>query len=307
MKISPTQAKGLLSIIDRNQLIAIGQELGPDFLTDADRATLGKAGVNLRSLYKLERDTLFTNFHFGMLAESLQEAQVRKLTYDELVKYIAKGQYIPLTTSELATVDSIRSQTFTDIKTLHGRIFQDVNTILGDPSIGGQKNFLKREIEEGILNKDTIRKIANNIAEKTGDWSRDFDRIVTYTSTLAYEEGKAAMIQRNAGDEDPLVYKIPLPGACEHCVRLYCTGGIGSEPIIFKLSELRANGTNIGRKVKEWLATLGPVHPYCRCALKYLQSGKKWDKEKRGFEFDKDVKPKRKPIRVWIGGKETLV
>lgn len=52
-------------------------------------------------------------------------------------------------------------------------------------------------------------------------------------------------------------------GNCKHCIQLYTTEGIGSKPREFKLSSLIANGNNIGVKVKDWKATLGPVHPFC--------------------------------------------
>lgn len=50
---------------------------------------------------------------------------------------------------------------------------------------------------------------------------------------------------------------------CPDCVRLHLTAGPGSPPRIFKLSELQANGTNVGKKRAAWKAVIGPVHPWC--------------------------------------------
>lgn len=295
MTLTADQIQELLNIIDKNQLVVIGTQFGPDFLSTIDKELLTKYGVEWDRLYDPSLDFMLTNFHFGMLAESLIAADVNKFTFDELKEYIKRGDYIPLTGKEIATLNAFKNQTCNDIKTLGRRIFQDVNNYLNNGSLQDQKNFIVQEMMEGYLDKKTVSEIAHSIAEKTGDWSRDFDRIVAYNTHKAIEEGKATMIERNAGDPDVLVYKDVMPGACKHCVELYLTNGIGSKPRLFKLSELRANGTNVGRKVSEWKATLGPIHPYCRCALRHYN------------KKDTGSAPKRKPIRVWIGGVEQYV
>lgn len=288
------------------------RELGPDFLTAEDKEMLKISGVNINKDYEPDQDTLFTSFHFGMLSEAIGQTAARKLSYEQLRNYIRHGDYIPLTIREQAVLNSVKAQLFNDLKTLHGKIFQDVNQVLINQGYKGtlvdQKKWLENEVKQGLQDKQTVRMIANEIGSKTGDWSRDFDRIIAYTSTLAFEHGKAEMIQRNAGEEDPIVYKVVFPGACKHCIRLY-TNADGS-PKLFKLSELIANGTNIGRKAADWLPTLGPVHPYCRCALNYLPKGYIWNGKTKKFEVPKDgspFKPKRKPIRVWISGEEQFV
>jgi hypothetical protein len=48
---------------------------------------------------------------------------------------------------------------------------------------------------------------------------------------------------------------------CKHCKRLHI--GPDGQPRIFKLSDLEANGTNVGRKASEWKAVVGTVHPHC--------------------------------------------
>lgn len=309
MLLTIDQTEELLKIIDKNQLIATFQELGPDFLSVKDKEILEESGINLEG-YKLTNDTVFTSFHFGLLSEALGQIEAKKLSYDQLKEYIKHGDYIPLTVREQAVIQSVKAQKLNDLKKLRGKIFQDVNQILVDQSLRAQQEFIREQIEEGYLDKKTVRQISNDIAEKTGDWSRDFDRIVAYTTTLAEQEGKAAMIVRNAGEDDPVVYKQVYDGACKHCVRLYLTNGIGSQPRLFSLSKLRENGTNIGKKVEDWRPTIGPIHPFCRCALMYLPKGYVWNDKTKQFEAlqeDKKAKPKRPLIRVWIAGREVWV
>lgn len=314
MRLEPQQISELLHIIDKNQLVVMLKELGPDFLTTQDKEKLAYSGVDINKDYELNEDTIFTSFHFGLLSEAIGQTAAAKLSYEQLKGYIKHGDYIPLTIREQGVLNSVKAQLFNDLKTLNGKIFQDVNQVLVNQGFKGtladQKKFLENEVKAGLTNKWNVRMIANEIGHKTGDWSRDFDRIITYTSTLAFEHGKAEMIQRNAGDEDPIVYKTVFSGACKHCIRLFLTAGVGSQPRLFRLSQLVANGTNIGRKAAEWLAILGPIHPYCRCALHYLPKGYVWNEKTKKFEVppkEAPFRPQRKPIRVWINGKEQYV
>lgn len=43
------------------------------------------------------------------------------------------------------------------------------------------------------------------------------------------------------------------------------------EPRLYQLSELIANGTNVGKPKSAWKAVIGPTHPNCRCILKLHQ------------------------------------
>lgn len=305
MQLSIEQISELMKIISGNQKVAISVNLGPDFLTASDQELLMNSGVDYE--YLPENDPIFSQFNYGLLSEALGQTAFENLSYDALKEYIRMGRYIPLTFAEQNQIQTIKNQTLNDLKTVEGKIFKDINQILIDNTIESQKEFLRNEMATGLADKKTITDIAHTISEKTGDWSRDFERIVAYNSHQAIEEGKAAMMKRNAGEQDPKVYKTVFKGACDHCIRLYLTNGAESEPKIFNLSELKNNGTNIGRKTKEWLPVIGPVHPYCRCSLHTWREGMMWDNKLQMFTEPIPYKPLRKLIRVWIGGKEEFV
>lgn len=263
LQFTPQQSNELLTIISRNQALVVGREFGLDFLTDYDKQLLENYGVNVNELYTEADDTIFTSFHYGLLSDSLAElGKIDQINYNDLQQYISSGQYIPLTQYEQAVITNIKTQCLSSIKGIGNKIFNDVTGYVQNNSRQAQEEFLKKEIAEGVAKKQTVANIANEIAHKTGDWSRDFDRIVEYTSQTAFEQGKAAAIERQQGGEAE-VYKRVFESACKHCVRLYLTDGVGSQPKIFKLSELRANGSNIGRKVDEWKPTVDSTHPYC--------------------------------------------
>lgn len=305
MILTQDQIQELLNIIDKNQLVAIGTNLGPDFLSASDQELLMNSGVDYE--YALEGDPIFSQFNYGMLAEAMGQTAFDNLSYDQLKEYIRFGKYIPLSFAEEMAIQTIKRQTLNDLKTLGGRIFKDVNQILIDNTLKTQQEFIKQEMAEGIELKKTVSEVAHRISELTGDWSRNFERIVAYNSHCAIEGGKAAMIQRNADGKDPVVYKSVFYDACDHCIRLYLLDGPGSQPRLFKLSELRANGSNIGRKTKDWKATVDSIHPFCRCALHHLFPGASWDDKQKKFTQDIPYKPLRKLIKVWINGKEEYV
>src|ERR1700744_1170461 len=229
MQLTIDQLNELLSIIERNQSFIIGKEFGIDFLTDIDKQRLKDFGVDIDTLYSADADTIFTSFNLGMLSEALGMANTNGISYSQLRDYIKGGNYIPLTQRESFIIQNIKNQSFNNVKALNGRIFKDVNQILIDDSLHQQQKFLREELESGVSKKETVSKIANKIAEKTGDWTRDFDRIIEYASNTSFENGKAEMISQSYG-EDALVWKKVYNGACKHCIRLYLTNGIGSEP-----------------------------------------------------------------------------
>lgn len=308
MFLTVDQIQELIKIIDGNQLVIIAQELGDKFLTDYDKQLLKNNGIDYDNIYKTSNSSIDLSFHFGMLAESIGAFEANKIDYKSLKEYVSGGKYIPVTALQRAALDTIKIQSFSSLKTLNGKIFSNVNNIIEANTLKDQKQFLVDEVKEGINNKKTIRQIANDISDKTGDWSRDFDRIIETTSQNAFELGKASEIERKNEGRDPEVYKRVFKEACKYCIKAYLTNGIGSEPKIFKLSELRANGTNEGRKVADWLPVLGVMHPYCRCSIFEKNEGFIWNTETQSFSTpDPDWKPNfknRKPILIRIGDKE---
>jgi hypothetical protein len=306
MQLSIQQTQELLKIIDKNQLTLIASELGEDFLTNQDKQLLLSYGINPLGLYSPELSSITTAFHFGMLSEALGAMQAKKVTYPEIKEYVKAGKYLPVSNIQKQAVQNVKLQTFASVKTLSGRIFTDVNNALVTQL--AQQQFLVDELKQGIEQRKLVSQIVSEIGHKTGDWGRNFDRIIITASQDAFEHGRAAEIERKSIDSDPLVYKQPKQGACKHCIRLYLTNGVGSEPIIFKLSVLRSNGSNIGRKVDEWKATIDAIHPHCRCALQEVPKGYKWNPETQSFstpdeKYKEQTAAKRKLIPVQIGEK----
>ena len=150
---------------------------------------------------------------------------------------------------------------------------------------------IEKDLRQGILNETNKKEfkmsnVVDYIKSKFEDWSYLKDSI-SYISESALNEGKAEEIKTQAGkdgENDPIVYKVPIMDEklCPNCRRAYLNNN--GTPKLFKLSELASNGTNIGKKPKDWLPTLGVLHLRCRCLLQYMESIPNTSTE--DYEFD---------------------
>lgn len=163
---------------------------------------------------------------------------------------------------------------------------------------GAEANLTPERMAEIIRDKtagnrerrETIDRLRSDLGHAMGNWTRDWQRIATTESNNAIQEGTAGTIEQRHG-ADVLVSKMPRPDACPDCRRLYTRGG---EPIIFKLSELRANGSNVGRRKADWKPTIEAIHPWCGCMLVRVPEGMVWeDGELRPAKVEKSERRRR--------------
>lgn len=294
MIFTPNQVEEVLEIINRYHLVFIAHTSGPEVLSDMDKQVLESAGIDIEDL--LEDNPLVEQaFRFGMLSDAIGEARAKRLSYSEFTGFLKSGKFIPLTKVEQERLNVLKNRTYNDVRTLGGRISQQTRNII---------------LEEGIRavgDRESIRNMANAIARRTGDWIRDFDKISDYVMHTAFNEGRATNIEKQGIEK---VYFDVYPGACKECVKHYLTAGVGSEPKIFTIVELRANGTNIGRKVPDWKPTLSPMHPWCRCTVNQVRVGYAWNEETRAFDIPVEFRRKvqrRSRVSVTVGDKTTEI
>jgi hypothetical protein len=307
---APDELHNLLSIIDKQFLLFVSATIGEEGLSEQDRNVLDEYGIDYKDLYNENKDVASLNFQLGALSNILSEQQLKKFTYQSLVKYIQSGNYIPLNNTEKAILQSIKMQSLSDIRSARGRIFNDVNNVVAknfSTARSNQEEFLREKVKEGVAQRKSRKQIASDIARLTGDWTRDFRKSVAYISHTAFNEGRAAVIEKRYGGNDKAkVWFKVQPEACKACVKAYLTNGEGSEPILFTLQDLQANGNNIGRKQAEWLPSLSAMHPYCRCTVQEYIPGTVWIDGR--FQFPKtetsQKKIERPKIRVFIDGRE---
>lgn len=252
---------------------------------------------------------------FGRLSGILTPTQLRSIDYKDFLLFIERKQYEELTEREKAVYNAAATRTYSYIKTMGQRmrdvlsnaISQEEIKILTEQQRKLELGTIKKEIVEGTLKKRSVQSIVSNIGHSLNDWNRDWGRIVETEMQNIFQIGIAETIMKEHG-LDTIVYKEVFQGACKNCIRLYTTQGIGSKPRLFKLVDLIANGDNIGIKAKDWRPTLGPIHPFCRCQIKFLPKGYEWDEETLQFRPPKEYKPKierRSKVKIYVGNKNS--
>jgi hypothetical protein len=313
MRLTPEQIQVIGEILNNRVSFFVAENMGADYLSQDELSSLEEIGFSTKEMYGLHKDQLFLQYQLGMMSEVLGKFKTNQITFTQLVDDVRRGRYVPLSPREEFSLQSIKRQALGDIKAYKGKVFNDLNNIITYSEKNNRKAYereIRKEVEKGIADRASYKEVAQNLGHKTGDWLRNWDRIVQYTSHLAFDEGRAAIFER-IGGEDQIVYKDVYAGACQHCIRLYLTEGIGSEPKLFKLSELKDNGSNIGLKVADLKPVIGPTHPHCRCTLHKKENQEAWDKEKAKFAFPEGAtyvsSLDRPKVKVTVGEKEFLV
>jgi hypothetical protein len=306
--LSDNQIGTILDTVKRNHIIYVAGNVGYDVLSDYDKSVLKSSGIDVEK-FKGKMSSFEQAYMWGILSKVLEHQQATDITYDQFLTYLDKGQYIPPTRRENEMLHLAKQKTYDHIKNLSRGIEDDIKGMIAEQN---KKLAIREEIERGIEGRKSVGTITREIGRRTKDWEKNFGRIVETEWNNVFQEGRAMEVIEKYGDE-ALVYKEVFPGACRHCIRLYLTEGIGSKPKLFKVSQLVENGTNIGRKVEDWVPTLGSVHPYCRCILYHVNKGKEWDEEKKDFTYpekteqQKDYKrniERRVKNKLIVGDKE---
>lgn len=109
------------------------------------------------------------------------------------------------------------------------------------------------------------------------NWEVRWKTIVTTELNRASNFGSMDAIITNNPDKQPneiTAYKIGRVdnSLCKYCKEFWYTSD-GVTPKTYKMSELMANGSNIGKKAKDWAPTIDSTHPNCRHILHELKPG----------------------------------
>ena len=320
MRLSAAQIEELLEITDKYVTSFMFHHIGDHVLTNREKQILSRSGISANNIKRTAYNVQHA-FKFGILSDALEQSIVKNMNYASLKNILESGKVFKLNTLEQSALQSLEIQMAGEMRRLTSNIKTDMrnalvsvdkvkNTVTHSPTV---LNAAKKAIE----NRKYVTEVISEIGTKTGKWGTDLGRIADYVMHTAFDEGRGMNVQRERGP-NALVYKDVYPGACPHCMRLLLTGGVGSQPILFSLADLKANGTNVGRKAKEWKAVLGPVHPWCRCTLQKAPFGMtmiefqagKWEWNGEDFVKTELWKPKvarKSKVKISIGDKKIEV
>ncbi len=280
--LNPTRKQKVEDIIRDHHLAFIAEMFDPEAISEADYKRLKAKGMITKTPAKV--DAVMASHMLGLIA-----AQDDKAARDVSVESLEPQR---MTAVEQEAVQVARERVGDYVKGLGDKITASVRQAVSeaDDTLRRQTLTQVREtVATGIEQKRTVSQIATKLRQATGDASRSWLQIATTEMHNCFEEGKAnAFLRALEPGSDPMVYKRPHKDACPFCKLLYLDG---NRPRAFRLSELTANGTNVGRKAKrptisglsatEWKPVLGAMHPWCRCTLHQIPEGMAFDKEGR--------------------------
>lgn len=304
MIFSQEQIQEILRVISFNHTLFIGTNIGYDLLTKEDKKELQLYGIDPESI-KTDFTPFEQQFYFGRLSAALGDKNTKNISYNDFLKYLRRGQYNPLSEREEAMLDYAKQKTYGHIKGLGDRITQTVNGLIVEEDQAKRDKYeetIKNSIERAIIERDTVNSIVSEIGNKMNNWAIDLGRIAATEMQTVFSEGRSLEIEKRYG-KDAECWKEVYPQACRHCIQAYTTNGIGSKPRVFKLSTLRANGTNIGRKQSEWKPVIPAHHPYCRCLIYNKLPGYEWDNESKRFVPPKYTKGEKFGVTITVGDK----
>lgn len=260
------QIQEILSLVDFRFADLVWKIFGPSHLTSQDKENLKKHGIDPGSLVK-KIPPYWANWMFGLLSGKLSDYQTKQISYKDLLDYLARRQYETPSKREIEEYEMACNRTYGYLKGLGDKMKKDISSYISDSELRmrmEQERTIKEGIKRGIVERDTTKLIAAKISNQLNDWSRDWNRIVETEYQGVFNMGRVQSYMREGDGSNTLIYFDVYPAACRHCIRLYLTAGIGSEPKLFTAEELIGNGTNIGRRVADWKPTIiTAVHPFC--------------------------------------------
>ena len=277
MALTPADLNALRKLIEDHNTALIVRLYGAEAagITDEDMERLVAAGI-LKAEDLPQIDVIQDARLLGALRAQVEATgkTLAPLTYRELL--MVKP---PLTALEQAAVQVARNTAGQHMVALGRRLADEVagNFMAEDAELKAEMLGKVREtVAHGLEERQGYKKIASELRTATEDWNRDWHRVAA-TEVHNASESAYASHMRDAYGPDCLVWRQEAPDCCDVCRRLVMDAD--GTPKVWKLSELTANGTNWGKKQKEWLPVIGTIHPSCRGTVGFALPS--WRFEKR--------------------------
>ncbi|HUV11464.1 MAG TPA: hypothetical protein VMX12_10840, partial [Acidimicrobiia bacterium] len=224
-----------------------------------------------------EPDLIATPFAYGRLLAASGDPDVMTAGPEAFAKRIEQAALPKLSATEQATVAMAQRHAGQYVTGLGDRV--TANTMRAITGLEGGltpdqiRDVVRDKVAANRLRKESVAALKRDLGREVKDWTREWYRLALTETNNAIQLGTAAQLEDDHGD--PKVSKLPRPDACRACLDLYTEDG--TTPRIFRLSELRANGSNVGRPRAQWKATIEAMHPHCACVLVRVPEGMRWE------------------------------
>lgn len=271
------QRQRIKDLVDLHHKALIVEILG-DEAVPPDTLKLLKA----TGMYRKGSDrTIKRSFQFGQHA--VLNEKVVSMSNKEFRRYLQEEGSV-LSAQERGIVDFLRRSLKENIETLANTMNTRVGRVVLEADAKLQRSLSRRHRKNvffEVERRKAMAEVAKGLVVTTEQQLGSAMRTTVTETNNAYQEGRAIEIIKKSGSNDPDVFKRPRHDACDACVFTYLESD-GVTPKVFKLSELVANGSNVGKSRSERQAVVGSFHPNCSCPLQWLAPG-------FGFEHGKMV------------------
>lgn len=220
------------------------------------------AKLKEKGLVTLQGNTAQDAYLYGRVLQQLNTPQAAQMSFPAFQAYVRKNP-IPLSPIEEHAVSIAAARGAQYVVGLGNTVSQDTGRVAieADAQLRRlMKESIKTTVSQGIAERKTVKDIKSNLGHLTKDWTRDLDRIAATEVSLAMNEGMATEVRAQHGDDAEVAVR-SRRGCCPECEKAY--KGEDGAPIIFRLTDLEANGTNYKKKKADKLPVVPPYHPNC--------------------------------------------
>lgn len=266
MLLTPEQLHEISTIIADRHAAFIVNTIGPEAVAPDVVERLKRLG-----LVDVQVNSIRDAYLYGQAVAAAEAPNVQNMSYDQFKAWVKKNP-IPLSPIENDAVAYAQVHAGQYCRGLQNRVELQANGIIirEDAKLRQEmREKIMTATQEGLAKRKSMKQIKSDLSWATEDWTRDWERIANTEKQFAMQRGQADYITDEWGPDADVVC-IVMPDRCPDCERLFTKGG---EPLIFKLSDLEANGTNVGVKRANWLPVIPPVHPHCQCQLQRVPPG----------------------------------
>lgn len=276
--LTPEQLQEIRQIIEDHHDAFAVNTIGAETVSAETLEALREKG-----LINVKIESVKDAYIYGQMLAMVQSGNVAGMDYSEFKSYLKRNP-IPLSVAETHAVQMAQASAGQYCRGLGNRVnlATGATIIEADATLRARTEGIIRDATAlNIARRETVQKLKSDLGWATKDWARDWKRIAVTEKQNALQRGIADHYRDQYGP-DVLVAKRAMASACPQCQRAY--NGPDGQPRIFRLSDLEANGTNVGRKAADTLPVVGAHHPGCLCQMIRVPDG--W-----GFDEDGQMVP----------------
>lgn len=251
--------------------------IGDEFFTDEQKTKLLALGL-------IPDQKPLIEIVYQMIRQRSTEGYRQDATFQEMLQSIAQSGVLPDLSEEAQyTVRHAKSEIYDNIEETKFKIKHKLRQQIMEANQQTKEELstkapiapipraeIKQKNSSKLLQAITVGAIAG---VAIGAFRRDLTTTLTdMINSSLVDDTRRAAARQGIKASDALVYKqiVDDSRTSPECRALHTTNGSGSSPRIYRLSELIANGSNVGKPRSQWKAVVNGTHPNCRCTLRHV-------------------------------------